>query len=370
MKTLLNWCVMICFAVAFAACRTDNSAQLPITQVIHGFDTIRDGAPFVKSVEILALDSSHPLTAIQKVEIIDSLIVVLERNSLSVFNRDGSFRNEISRKGRAETEWIRLDAFASKKDTIILFDGFQDKLLYFDLKGNHLRTVYSQKGCFMNISDASFIEDETLFCQNLLFGDDSDIFSTYNIGNNTKKAVFTTALKSADAAIFTGRHSFLTGKDSVLFVAPKSNLIYNYSIKNGNLTGMEIETSKKVLDNEELKAISDYSPFQLNDEFPGFSSIFEVDGYYVLTFYDMFTTFISKKSKEAWTIHPGHNAGLFPFLNLIGQDGNKLIGCPEMLSLFLGTYQPSGNDSQGIIDKLKNLADSGSDNILLFYTIE
>ena len=84
----------------------------------------------------------------------------------------------------------------------------------------------------------------------------------------------------------------------------------------------------------------------------------------------MFTTFISKKSKEAWTIHPGHNAGLFPFLNLIGQDGNKLIGCPEMLSLFLGTYQPSGNDSQGIFDKLKNLADSGSDNILLFYTIE
>ena len=41
-----------------------------------------------------------------------------------------------------------------------------------------------------------------------------------------------------------------------------------------------------------------------------------------------------------------------------------------MLSLFLGTYQPSGNDSQGIFDKLKNLADSGYDNILLFYTIE
>jgi hypothetical protein len=71
----------------------------------------------------------------------DGAVYVPQQNLFRVFESDGRFRDVLGRAGAGPGEFLAIGAFGWIGDTLWVTDNAQRRLVFFDSKGRHLRTV-------------------------------------------------------------------------------------------------------------------------------------------------------------------------------------------------------------------------------------
>ncbi len=151
--SLLIICVLLCACKKQPKTEALHSIPLDIekTQNIHDLNLI-------KEVEIISLDNQDVLIGnIDKVLYFNKLIYIMDqsaKNSVYIFNENGSFVRAISNYGRAANEYIQLsDIFIDSVDsTLNIVSRIDKKLFVYNITGEHQREVRKLPKSFVSVT--------------------------------------------------------------------------------------------------------------------------------------------------------------------------------------------------------------------------
>lgn len=200
----------------------DNSANPTVINVpyINSKSMILELSQFVDSISYIALSNSDEATlgGIDRLEIQDSIIYILDRyktKSLKAFDMNGKFLYRIGSNGEGPGEYTEPTDFMISENEIIIFDQFQLKLIFFDLKKNF---KYSKKVPF-------------LFLKFYLFSPNDYVYYSIDSENDH-------LLSITDYSIFKSDSNFILKNKA--FYRPKNKYISFYNECNFTPSGKEI----------------------------------------------------------------------------------------------------------------------------------
>ena len=342
---------------------------------LRGFDENKLSlSSIIDSVEIIPLDISKPFRSISKLVVKDSLMFLQCEQGLFVYNLKGEFKYEISKRGRAKNEWTRLDTFILDEEKILVLDGYMDKVMYFSADGEYLYSHENVGGVFDHIQDAEMLSSDKILLCNTIFGNKNTIFETYDLHNKQLNKLASTPVHNKGySSLPTGHHQMSVYDGNVLCVLPKMNIVYRYE-QDAFYPYFKIETNQPLWKQRELASIDDYTPNSVDKKFSGFSGVFETENYYVLNYYDLFTSFVNKKEMRVGTIRMSecfNHADLIPIIGLLSSDENTLYGSLDSISFGLleNNYESINGSFPDVFEKVKQLKNKGYDTFIVKYKI-
>jgi hypothetical protein len=98
----------------------------------------------VEKAEIIRLDSSKGLIGrVRRIIVTDDNIVILDENSVFIFDREGSGISRISRLGRGPEDYQQITHMTLTPDNrrIVVYDNYGSKILHFTLDGKFLNSI-------------------------------------------------------------------------------------------------------------------------------------------------------------------------------------------------------------------------------------
>lgn len=164
----LNLIILIALVI-FLGCKTKKNVEndFPI-KFIESFDRKLEVTQIFDTTSFIYIpletNKNCLIGEIHKVLIHDEFIFVLDSryvNSLYIFHKDGKFIRRIGKEGYGPGEYLRISDFDIDpiKNNIIVYDLHNQKLLFFDFNGVHLREESLVKYCgmtFVHLSDNYF----------------------------------------------------------------------------------------------------------------------------------------------------------------------------------------------------------------------
>lgn len=141
----------------FGACQNTKSTSCNDVLSVSRLDDL----DIIEKIETVDLDNRIPISSVRKIDICDSTIFVLSQEGLNCYDLKGKHLRQISQCGRAENEWLYINTFflSPDKSSICLVDGQGDKMLWFDIDGNHIRTVHADTGTLSSVKNAEEMSD-------------------------------------------------------------------------------------------------------------------------------------------------------------------------------------------------------------------
>ncbi len=352
-------CGLIC--VCFSGCSSRHE-NLHDGILIDGYDTKSTSADFVDKTELIELELTPQsmLFNIQKVELTDSLIILQdERCGVVCFDRNGKFRNTISGKGRAANEYMRLNTFALDGDKVLIFDGALNKIMTFQLDGKFIDSSRCNPDILGNTHRVELLADGSILLNNLLFGEDNDIYTLLN-ASGEKQKVLSTPLHSHSSGNYIGTHPMARSKNGILMIRPFDNIIYRLTDSNHLETAYIIETQNKVADDGILADKNEFSIMtymDLMDYFQGFTSIFDMENCVILSFFSNDYFYIDKSANSIACISADDEDGeiiRLPFFNIVSNTSNQLIGvvAPYKLHDYIEEAESVATDLRSEIENI------------------
>lgn len=327
-------------------------------QVINGYDenvfeTNSPQSSFVDEIEVIPLRSDSQVVALtnpEKIIYSDSCYYVLDNNMLLRYDAHGNYGGHIGEQGHGNGEYISLATFVVRNDTIILIDSFKNSLLAYSLKGNFLYEKKAPDGVLVNVRDAVYENDVTLFLSNYIYNDQNNIYTRWNIETDEVLTVASIKVCTDGTKEAVGIHSFCFYGNNIRYVMPFSNII-----SSTDSDALQLQTTNKVLRDEELQKIRDYSIMTYanhSDCFPGFCNIFETKNYIILTFFNLEYTVIDKRNKECYRYSylTDDECAEFPLFNIISSEDNVLLGIANV------------EENAVLKEKLKNYIDDNENS--------
>ena len=308
--------------------------------VVTGYDSPSSQVNLVDNIELIELEFTHKsmLTNIRKIDFVDSLIILQdEACGILCFDRNGKFLNSISGKGRASNEYIRLNTYAIDGDQVLIFDSYSNKIMRFYLNGMFIDSQRCAPGVLGEIHRVELLNDGRILQNNLLLGQDNNIYTILNT-QNEKQNLLSTPMHSYSAGHFIGANPMTQNTDGVLMVRPFDNVIYRLSKFNNLEPAYTIATTKKLAgDNvlSEQKEFSIMTYMELSDYFWGFTSIFDTDKYLVLSFFDNDYFCLDKLTNQIALLDNNitEDSTILPLINILYSTPNQLIGVASPIKL-------------------------------------
>lgn len=159
---LMLWSVISCVSHA-----SKQSALKEYDIDIQQRDAISD---FVDSYKTLPLETTKDnlIGNINKVQIIDTCIYVLDKEqaTIFVFNTEGKYLNKICRQGRAPEEYLGLSDFMVYNADVYCLSHANQKIFVYNMQGDWERTIALDDGY-----ERFYIQDDNTF---YLFSDESN----------------------------------------------------------------------------------------------------------------------------------------------------------------------------------------------------
>lgn len=166
---------------------TINPTQLTAVDDFGGYSDCIDTIQFIK----LETDDECILGDIIKIEETDSLLFILDdigsasSKRLHAFDKNGNFKFKVSQQGQGPGEYVDLQTFSIKSDTLYLFDGCSREFIRFDTSGKYIDK--SDPIDQINVVDISPLknQDQILVASNLNFLNDL-IYGVYSPFSNSQ----------------------------------------------------------------------------------------------------------------------------------------------------------------------------------------
>lgn len=342
-------------------------------------DTFPDS--LFSKVSIIPLDPSNPLLYIQRVALIDSSFYILAHNGFFKYDYSGQFVRQISRRGRAEQEWLRLDTFfySEKNKDICLVDGGASKIIHFSLDGDFLYSsaIQTPRKCFLN--QVVELEDGGILMANSILNEQNAIY-LYSPDNTFNTVVELESVPYSSKAIQSiGLCPISSFEGGIKCIAPVSNVISRMN-EGQLLKDIIIPATKPVPDAKVFRDYeNEYSPYLFagiclkNDLFCGYDAVFETERYIILTSFDQYYTIVDKYQSDCWVLTRQEwlkTTGIL-FDHIIDKSHNTLISAID--GFRVDNYKRNAflmsHCKEPIKSYLENIEDDTESVALVLYTL-
>lgn len=325
-----KYIILLFILVSIVSCKTDDVEKT----LVLGYDqeSIHDNTPlqsFANSIEVIPLQNGNGdavLSNPEKVVIDDDFYYILDNNRVLCYDLNGNFVRHIGERGNGSGEYVNIASFIVSNDTVLLLDSYKNSLLVFCANGKFLYENKAPDGVLSNVKDASIENDGSIFMSNYIFKDQNDLYTRWDILSDEVSVVANAKVQTEDSKEFVGTHSFCNYDKNIRYIMPFSNYIVST-----NSNPIEIRTNQKVLTENELKNIHNYSIMTYANHpewFSGFCNIFETSHYLFLTFFNLEYTVVDKRQNKCYRYcyQQNEDSDDFPLLNILASDKETLIG--------------------------------------------
>lgn len=341
----LNKLIQILLLFALTSCTNivKNNENIPILKCTNCSEDPSDETPLYTDLQIIKLENNPSclISYIKQIEMTDSLIFILDVDShLYVFNKEGKFKYQVSKKGEAPSEYILLNTFYIDKNqqVITILDDYKRRLIMYDFEGNYKSSVSVPEGTLRNSTQALLSDDSTLMLNNMM--DNADNMAYSLVDTKRHKLIgkyFSYAPISLSNYFYSfSNHPMTKTDDGIDFILPLCDTIYNYTSSSFSPKYI-VETPQKMASKAQIKKnTQSYSSdlFDLTQEgyFPGFIAIYETDSKILLTFkyngavlgYFLFDK--SSKQGKYYFYTFSYESEVLPFFYTMYATGNKFVG--------------------------------------------
>lgn len=387
MISYFKW--MRAVSVALLLCLVIGCSNVEVRKnltAVSGFDTKVTSYPkVVRDYEIIPLEQTEDciLTGIRKVSKVDSAYVIFDNyNNLIVrYDTKGKFLNRIGCKGRASSEYLRIDTFvADEKGRILIFDGSLDKILVYEPDGKYVSSIVFPKRTLGFINAAASVGDDKFLVNNCVFNNFNDIYRILSLNDKKVSRVAGFPMTSENIAEPTGKATIGSYDGKVVFLKPFDDTLYAINERAEVDPVLYVRHSAKDVDDRyyenhvEFSVATTYIEMSQGGYFSGFVSVFETDSYLLLCTYNDIYFLIDKNtySGQALRLITCEDYAGVPLINVIASSSDGFIGFwrPDSISdeSLLELIGDATNDSvTGFVSALNELPKDGTPCLIVYY---
>lgn len=284
--------------------------------VVDGYETTSDIYPaVVDSYEIVPLEQTDKcvLTGIKKIVKSDSVYIVFDNynNLIARFDQNGKFLNRIGLSGRAASEYLRIDNFATDADgRVLIFDGSQDKVLVYEQDGGFVTSVSFPKQALGFINDAVSLGGGRVLVNNCIYNNNNDIYRVLSLTDKGIATLVEFPMISENIAEPTGKNP-IGGSGRVVILKPFDDTVYTLDEQDAVVPLLSVGQSKKLVDDKYIEnhnifsIATTYAELSKDGYFPGFVSVFETEKHLLLVTYNNVYFLIDKESNLGRPLRQG-----------------------------------------------------------------
>lgn len=284
--------------------------------VVDGYETTSDIYPaVVDSYEIVPLEQTDKcvLTGIKKIVKSDSVYIVFDNynNLIARFDQNGKFLNRIGLSGRAASEYLRIDNFATDADgRVLIFDGSQDKVLVYEQDGGFVTSVSFPKWALGFINDAVSLGGGRVLVNNCIYNNNNDIYRVLSLTDKGIATLVEFPMISENIAEPTGKNP-IGGSGRVVILKPFDDTVYTLDEQDAVVPLLSVGQSKKLVDDKYIEnhnifsIATTYAELSKDGYFPGFVSVFETEKHLLLVTYNNVYFLIDKESNLGRPLRQG-----------------------------------------------------------------
>lgn len=310
-----NVCTIMLFlcSIIIVSCNSDKKISSETVRNLNTSEEPLQEVPDYKHVEIIKLETSPSslIGNVNRIEMNDSLIFVLEFEKLYIFTREGKFVSQISRKGEGPEEYIVLSSFYvdNKKQQVTIIDNYKNILINYDFRGKYLSTVSVPAKSFQSCHYTVLTEDNQLLCHNMMDMNDTEAYSLFDIDKQKVKKYFAyQPITVGDYMYPFSWHPMARAGKDIDIIMPLCDTIYTYSTASSSFEPKYIiETPQKMIPKEKIRKntpsyTEDICKLSEQGFFTGFTGIFETEAKVLLEYKDQGVVlgyFLFDKSSKA-----------------------------------------------------------------------
>ena len=229
--------LVMAFSVMTSLMGCHNKEQKKNVEAVLGYEDNAQIYPsIVQGYDILPLEltDGSALSGIKKVVRVDASYIVFDNyNGLIVrYDKNGKYLNRIGLKGRASSEYLRVDTFAIGEDgNVLILDGCQDKILTYKPDGRFVSEALFPKSSLGFINDAVSLGEGRILVNNCIHNNFNEIYRILSINDKKVTSLIGFPMTSENVAEPTGKCP-IGGYDRVIILKPFDDTIYTLDDKN------------------------------------------------------------------------------------------------------------------------------------------
>lgn len=377
--------LVMAFSVMTSLMGCHNKEQKKNVEVVLGYEDNAQIYPsIVQGYDILPLEltDGSALSGIKKVVRVDASYIVFDNyNGLIVrYDKNGKYLNRIGLKGRASSEYLRVDTFVIDEDgNVLILDGSQDKILTYRPDGKFVSVTLFPKRSLGFINDAVSLGDGRILVNNCIYNNFNEIYRILSINDKKVASLIGFPMTSENIAEPTGKRP-VGGYDRIILLKPFDDTIYTLDDKNKVLPLLYVEHKGMLVDDKYYKnhvvfsVATTYSEMSQKGYFSGFVSVFESERHLLLCTYNDVYFLIDKDTNTGLPLRQtacDEYEGV-PLINVVASDSENLIGFwspGDFVDKYnLEIMAGSSNEAvQNFISALKALPEDGNPCLIVYH---
>lgn len=377
--------LVMAFSVMTSLMGCHNKEQKKNVEAVLGYEDNAQIYPsIVQGYDILPLEltDGSALSGIKKVVRVDASYIVFDNyNGLIVrYDKNGKYLNRIGLKGRASSEYLRVDTFVIDEDgNVLILDGSQDKILTYRPDGKFVSVTLFPKRSLGFINDAVSLGDGRILVNNCIYNNFNEIYRILSINDKKVASLIGFPMTSENIAEPTGKRP-VGGYDRIILLKPFDDTIYTLDDINKVLPLLYVEHKGMLVDDKYYKnhvvfsVATTYSEMSQKGYFSGFVSVFESERHLLLCTYNDVYFLIDKDTNTGLPLRQtacDEYEGV-PLINVVASDSENLIGFwspGDFVDKYnLEIMAGSSNEAvQNFISTLKELPEDGNPCLIVYH---
>ena len=332
----------------------------------------------VDSVIFIPLDHSDDspvLSMINRVEFLDSLIIIQDISGVYVYNQDGKYQFQLGTKGHGRGEYVNASTvFVNHADnTISLIDTYQGKILVYDESGHFLRALSAPNSAFDLSYRADYLSGKSLITAEYMIRNRNSAFKWIDMEKQECKEIASYLFTSAETKEHCGSHPYSIYNNEVRYVLPFDPHIYSFSDGVSSIS-YEFYTRKKILSPQELEKYKTYRMWDIqqymkDNVYVGYYDIFELSKYIIVSNYLEYIV-IDKTSENLrfYKFSFGDSMENFPISRIYSTKDDFLVSVFSTVELSaLSTILKKGSKYQRLVKNQVSSSDEYQTYIILYH---
>lgn len=369
--------IIACILFAsFSSCTHEQKEEL--VQTVSGYDreaslhSVQDLFVSFSCVQLQRTQGST-ISNIEKVEMVDSIVIISADQRLLAFGKSGKYLFTYGGSHPKTRKYTTVTTFyTDPKNHVVVVDAKAGRLVTYTLDGQYQATRKVNPKLLVDVQDICQIDENQLFASKYIHNGSNTIFEVIDLRKELVEDMAHTSMKIGNNKVQIGRHPFSRYGDAIRWIRPFSKRIDGYNVE----APLLINSSKEEPHDEALQRIDDlsvaiYHPFMQDKMFVGFTDIFETKDYVVLACLDIESVVINKRSwKCLHCINPqrgGYEA--LPLLGIKASNSNYLVGTLFPLEFEQLKIEDITEDGLRKLLNLQQHIDKNGNPVLLLYEI-
>lgn len=372
--------IAVLLLMLIAACKSTD--EHPIVY-IEGYDNpIKPNSDDIQidSFFVVGLEQCENsiVSNIKKIDFIDSLMLVhSDRKLLAFHHQTGKYIRTYGERGNGANEYVELTTFFVDKSHghIFLVDGYRQRVLKFDAVGHFIDCENYPENVLALLHKAELIDVKMIFSSNYVYNDKNSIYSVIDTHKKSSKSIFNFGARTENIAMPIGSHPYVYFNDTIRCIVPFNDTIFTFQGNDKLIPDFVVRSSKRKMTISKISDVNNFSintyiPLINNDEFLGFTDVFESSTKIFLGFYNQYYFLIDKSSGvgQRYDYSFQNEPSNLPIVNIKSIHNDFFVGVVNPYEFVSWEFTPNTtNKSINLLRQAIEEIDLHHNPIILFY---